>query len=192
MPSPNDNPIKITLEDLDQVTVSESKPEALVPVTGENKYGSIKTTEEPIASSQERASILLQGWFYLGIAGLVGALIGWGVCEPAFVDGGGHVQRWGNVWLIPIMVAMLCLSFGIAESVVERSAKKAAQRAAMSLPLGIIFGFILSAVANLIYMIGVSISVQAGAASEKNPRCGLRVLLAGWFSASPAARFTAL
>jgi hypothetical protein len=169
MPSQNDNPIKITLEDLEQVTVSESKPETQLAVSGENKYGSIKSTEEPLATGQERGSLLLQGWFYLGLAGLVGALIGWGICEPAFVDGQAGAQRWGNVWLIPILVAMLCVCFGVAESVVERSAKKAAQRAAMSLPLGVIFGFILSVIANVIYTIGISISVQAGAASNKNP-----------------------
>lgn len=169
MPNPSDNPIKITLEDLEKVTVAEPKPEALVPLAGESKYGSIKATEEPLAASQERGSLLLQGWFYLGLAGLAGALIGWGICEPAFVDGPSSAQRWGNVWLIPILVALLCLSFGIAESVVERSAKKAAQRAALSLPLGIIFGFILSVIANVIYTIGISISVQAGAATARNP-----------------------
>jgi len=168
MPSRDDNPIKITLEDLEQVSVEERKPEALAPVSGENKYGSIKATDEPVVGEQERGSILLQGWFYLGLSGLLGALVGWGICEPAFVDM-RNAHRWGNLWMIPLMVATLCVAFGVAESVVERSAAKAARRAALALPLGIIFGFIVDIFANIVYMIGVTISVEAGAATEKNP-----------------------
>jgi hypothetical protein len=168
MSNQGDNPIKITLEDLEQVNVGESKAEAPAIASGTPNYGSIKATEEPVTTSQERGSILLQGWFYLGLAGLAGALLGWGICEPAFVDGPG-AHRWGNTWLIPIMVSLLCVAFGVAESVVERSRAKAAQRAALSLPLGMIFGFILSIIANVIYTIGVSISLQAGATTERNP-----------------------
>jgi Inner membrane component of T3SS, cytoplasmic domain len=124
--------------------------------------------DEPVVGEQERGSILLQGWFYLGLSGLLGALVGWGICEPAFVDM-RSANRWGNIWMIPVMVAMLCVAFGVAESVVERSAAKAAQRAAMALPLGVIFGFIVDVLANIVYTIGVAISVQAGAATERNP-----------------------
>jgi Inner membrane component of T3SS, cytoplasmic domain len=179
MPNPSENPIKITLEDLEHVTVAETKLELTAAVAGENKYGSIKAAEESLATGQERGSILLQGWFYLGASGLVAALIGWGICEPWFVDGPSNVERWGNIALIPVLVATLCVAFGVAESVVERSAKKAVQRAALALPLGAIFGFILSFLANIVYSIGIMISVQAGAASEKNPALWIARAL-GW------------
>jgi hypothetical protein len=179
MPNPSENPIKITLEDLERVEVAEKKPEAPAPLPGESKYGSIKAAEEPLATGQDRGSIFLQGWFYLGASGLIGALVGWGICEPAFVDGPRQAERWGNIWLIPILVATLCLAFGVAESVVERSGKKAAQRAALSLPLGIVFGFILSIFANVVYGIGVMISVEAGAATNKNPAIWISRAL-GW------------
>ena len=149
------------------------------PIAGETKYGSIKAAEEPLASGQERGSILLQGWFYLGASGLVAALIGWGICEPWFVDGQTHAERWGNLALIPVLVATLCVAFGVAESVVERSAKKAVQRAALALPLGAVFGFILSVLANIVYTIGLMISVQAGAATNKNPATWIARAL-GW------------
>jgi hypothetical protein len=168
MPSRDDNPIKITLEDLEQVSVEERKPEAPAVVSGESKYGSIKATDEPVVGEQERGSILLQAWFYLGLSGLLGALVGWGICEPGFVDK-VNAHRWGNMWMIPLLIATLCVAFGVAESVVERSAAKAAQRAGLALPLGIIFGFIVDVIANIVYTIGVSLSLQAGAASERNP-----------------------
>jgi hypothetical protein len=169
VPSNDNEPIKITLEDLQGISIGENQEEAPAEAAGERKYGSIKTVgEDPSIATPERGSILLQGWFYLGLAGLLGALAGWGICEPAFVDGAG-AHRWGNTWIIPVMVSMLCLAFGIAESVVERSTGKAAQRAALSLPLGIVFGFIVSVIANVVFAVGVSISVQAGATTERNP-----------------------
>jgi hypothetical protein len=169
VPSNDNEPIKITLEDLQSVSIEENKVTAPEEAPGERKYGSIKTTgEDPSIAAKKRGSILLQAWFYLGLAGLLGALAGWGICEPGFVDGGA-AHRWGNTWIIPVLVSMLCLAFGVAESVVERSPGKAAQRAALSLPLGVIFGFIVSVIANLIYAVGVSMSVQAGATTEKNP-----------------------
>lgn len=179
MSNPSENPIKITLEDLERVTVTEATPELSAPVTGENKYGSIKAAEEPLAAGQERGSIFLQGWFYLGASGLVAALIGWGICEPWFVDGHSGAERWGNVALIPVLVATLCVAFGVAESVVERSAKKAVQRAGLALPLGAIFGFILGFLANIVYTLGIMVSVQAGAASNKNPALWIARAL-GW------------
>ncbi len=179
MPNPSENPIKITLEDLEHVTIAESKPELMGSVAGENRYGSIKSAEEPLATGQERGSILLQGWFYLGASGLVAALIGWAICEPFFVDGPSSAERWGNIALIPVLVAALCVAFGVAESVVERSAKKAIQRAALALPLGAVFGFILSFLANIVYSIGIMISVQAGAATIKNPALWIARAL-GW------------
>jgi hypothetical protein len=179
MPNPSEDPIKITLEDLEQVTIPEAKPELAAPITGENKYGSIKAGEEPLATGQERGSILLQGWFYLGASGLVAALIGWGICEPWFVDGPSNAGRWGNIALIPVLVATLCVAFGVAESVVERSAKKAVQRAALALPLGAIFGFILGFLANIVYSIGLMVSIQAGAATNKNPATWIARAL-GW------------
>ncbi len=170
----NDNKqgIKITLEDLASVTVPDAAAApALAPKTAEGGgkvYGSINTGAEGAAPMEEtRGSLYLQGWFYLGGAGLVGAFTGWAVCEHAFVDGQGH--RWGNLWMLPLMVTFMCLGFAIAESLVERSTKKALLRGAMALPLGIVFGFIFDFIANLIYGIGLNFAFQAGVQSYRNP-----------------------
>jgi hypothetical protein len=169
VPNSDNNPIKITLDDLQNVATPETGAEAVAGAPSERNYGSINTIGDDIAvAAPERGSILLQGWFYLGAAGIIGALIGWAICEPAFIDGrGGH--RWGNTWLVPMIVAFLCVAFAVAESVVERSLGKALQRAALAFPLGIVFGFILGVVADVIFAIGVSISAQAGVTSERSP-----------------------
>src|SRR5271165_261983 len=169
VPTSDDKPIKITLDDLQNVATPEAtNVEASSPAPGQRNYGSINTVGEDLAATaQDRGSILLQGWFYLGAAGVIGALVGWGICEPAFVDGRAH--RWGNTWLVPMIVAFLCVAFGVAESVVERSLNKALQRAALAFPLGIIFGFILLVVADVIFAIGLSVSAEAGVTSERSP-----------------------
>ena len=166
-PDNNDKTIRITLDDLANV----SAPEALAPVAqpaGSKVYGSINEPADPqTQTADNKGSILLQGWFYLGVAGLIGALIGWGICEPRFVDGPGG--RWGNLLIIPMIVGLLCVGFGIAESIVERSAKKALIRGAICLPLGAVLGFIFEFIANIIYTIGISICVELGAQTSRNP-----------------------
>src|SRR5271167_1005308 len=92
VPNSDNNPIKITLDDLQNVATPETtNVDASSPAPGQRNYGSINTVVDDVTGpAQDRGSILLQGWFYLGAAGIIGALIGWGICEPAFVDGRAH------------------------------------------------------------------------------------------------------
>ena len=168
-----DKAIKITLDDLANVSLPDAT--ALMPAAqtagGAKVYGSINEASDPHTQvAEEKGSFLLQAWFYLGAAGLLGAMIGWGICEPRFVDSmDGGARRWGNLFIIPLIVALLCVGFGIAESIVERSPKKALIRGGICLPLGIVFGFVFEFVANLIYMIGMSICAELGAQTARNP-----------------------
>jgi hypothetical protein len=172
---PRDEPqaIKITLEDLKSIsapgTLDAPDAKAATLATDSAKsYGNIATaSDESPVSSDTRPSIFLQAWFYLGIAGLIGALTAWGICEPAFLDGQGH--RWGNTWMLPSIVTLLCVSFGLAESIVERSGKKAAYRTALAFPLGIIFGFVVDYMANVVFNVGLGIAASLGVRSYHNP-----------------------
>ena len=81
MPNPSDREaIKITAEDLASVAIPQSavvSPGAQSP--GAKVYGTInEAAEQFVTVPAERGSILLQGWFYLGLAGLLGALAGMG------------------------------------------------------------------------------------------------------------------
>jgi FHA domain len=170
MPSPSDrNPIRITAEDLASVAIPESAvsiPNA--PSSGAKVYGTINETAEQFVSvPTERGSILLQGWFYLGLAGMLGASVGWAISEPGFVDGPGH--RWGNLILIPVIITAMCIAFGISESAVERSPRKALLRGALALPLGLIMGFIFDIMANTMYTMLLRLCYEAGAQTYKNP-----------------------
>lgn len=171
MTSSNDKEgIKITLEDLANVAVSE--PQA-APVTtgpsGVRSYGTVtEAAEQGPALPEERGSILLQGWFYLGIAGTLGALAGWGIAEPGFIDAPG-TRSWGEIVMVPLIIALMSFGFAIAESTVERSVRKALLRGLLSLPLGLVLGFVFSFVANVIYAIGIQFCFEAGAQSQGNP-----------------------
>jgi hypothetical protein len=166
----NKEPLRITAEDLATVTL----PEPVIPGTtqpvqsGGKSYGSIAdaSDQSPLVA-EESGSILLKGWFYLGAAGFLGALAGWAICEPWFVDGAGH--RWGNVVIMPMIVMLMCVGFGVSESLVERSAKKALLRGLMALPLGIGLGFVFDFIAELIYLFARNIVVAMGVESFRNP-----------------------
>jgi hypothetical protein len=165
----NQDAIKITLDDLAKVQVDEARSGPILPaVAGTRSYGSITdAAEHAPVTAEERGSILLQGWFYLGVSGLFGALAGWAIAEPGFVD--GEHERWGNLWLVPIILTLMCLGFGIAESIVERSAKKAFLRGVLALPLGIVLGFVFYFLGNLIFATLLRIIFDLGAGSYKNP-----------------------
>jgi len=170
-PESKDKAIKITLDDLANISLPD--PSASVPVqsaVGARVYGSVNQAGEAQAHiAEEKGSILLQAWFYLGLAGLLGALTGWGICERRFIDDerGGHA--WGNWLVIPLIVAMLCVGFGIAESIVERSPKKALLRGLLCLPLGLVMGFIFDFMANMIFGIGLAIVHEMGVQTYRNP-----------------------
>ncbi len=169
--SRKEEPLKITSEELARVVLPEDSPApvAASETPGVKSYGTITdAADKAPAITEERGSLLLQGWFYLGAAGLLGAVLGWGLCEPGFVDPpGGH--RWGNILMIPVIITLMCIGFGIAESLVERSLRKALLRGLLALPLGIVLGFIFEFIANIIYNIGLAICAEAGVQSYRNP-----------------------
>ncbi|MCL2659140.1 MAG: FHA domain-containing protein [Acidobacteriaceae bacterium] len=162
--------IRITAEDLADVQVAAATPQPFKPADPEGRsYGSITDASgtDPVTESS-KGSILLQGWFYLGAAGLIGSLAGWAICEPGFVDGQGGFH-WGNFFIVPVVVAIMTLGFGIAESLVERSAQKALIRTALALPLGGVLGFVFYWIANFVFAVGVTICSQLGVTTYRNP-----------------------
>ena len=172
MPNPSEKePIKITLDDLANISIPETS--VVSPVsssTGAKSYGTIAAAAEQfVPVSEERGSILLQGWFYLGLAGLLGALAGWAICEPGFVDGGGRMQHWGNIVMVPFILMLMCVGFGVAESTVERSLQKALLRGVLALPLGLVLGFVFYFMANMIYNVALGLCYEAGVQSFRNP-----------------------
>jgi Inner membrane component of T3SS, cytoplasmic domain len=173
MANTDDKPaLKITLEDLAKVSLPQqvtAGSSAATAIGAARQYGNISTPGADAAAviDEGKSNILLQGWFYLGVAGLLGALAGWGICEPAFADGEGH--RWGNLWIMPVVLTLMCLGFGAAESLVERSFRKAMWRGLLVLLVGVVFGFVFDFVAELVYQIALRICYELGVRTHTNP-----------------------
>ncbi|MDP9340321.1 MAG: FHA domain-containing protein [Acidobacteriota bacterium] len=171
MPLENPNqPIKITLDDLASVETPVLAPPGTEAKPGQARvYGNVGDSAElQVQTPEERGSIFLQAWFYLGFAGLLGAFLGWAICEHAFTDGNTG-PRWGNFVIIPMVITSECVGFAIAESIVERSARKAIIRGLLALPLGVVLAFAFDIGAEAIFAIGVNIVAAAGVQSSHNP-----------------------
>src|ERR1700704_4104729 len=111
MANGDDKPaLKITLEDLASVELPAPAPAGnMLPIAaGARQYGNIAASADgPALAAEEKGHIFLQGWFYLGLAGLLGALVGWGICEPFFVD--AHTEmHWGNFLILPLVITFTC------------------------------------------------------------------------------------
>jgi MFS family permease len=165
--------IKITAEDLAKVGTSAMASQPIpAPATqepGGKRYGNIHSQiETATGEEQKERNVFLEAWFYLGAAGLVGAVIGWAICEPAFFDA-PTAHSWGNTWILPSIITFMCLAFGLAESISEHSWRKALYRAGMALPLGFLLGFFFDFMANIFYGVMINIGVSLGAHSFHNP-----------------------
>jgi type III secretion system (T3SS) inner membrane Yop/YscD-like protein len=158
--------LRVTLDEVERVARADISPLPQQPSPAAKSYGNIAQPADPVLA-QENGSIFLQAWFYLGSAGLVGSLLGWGLAERGFVD--GERDRWGNTWMVPMIVTLMCVGFAVAESLIERSGKKVLTRGALSLPLGIAFGFVFDAIANTFYALALAICSAAGAQTFHNP-----------------------
>jgi Inner membrane component of T3SS, cytoplasmic domain len=159
--------LRVSLDELSAVETEALSLQLTEQSPGAKSYGSIHEPAAPEIAAQEKGSFFLKGWVYLGLAGFAGAMLGWGIAEPGFVDASG--RHWGNIWLIPLIVTLMSSGFAIAESIVERSARKAVIRVAISLPLGIVLAFVLDVIANVIYNLGLGICRAAGVQSFHNP-----------------------
>ena len=162
--------IKITAEDLASITVQAPEPAVAPSAAGKPKvYGNIhgEPTTAPDVPEQ-KGSIFLKAWVYLGLAGFFGAFIAWGICEPFFTDGEGG-SHWGNVLIVPLVVTLMCMFLSIAESIVERSAKRALLRGGLALVVGLVFGFVFYGIANVVFAIGLGIVQNMGLLNQHNP-----------------------
>ncbi|HEX9256457.1 MAG TPA: FHA domain-containing protein [Candidatus Angelobacter sp.] len=172
MANSDDKPtLKITLEDLAAVELPAQAPAGnMTAAAGAKQYGNIAAPADgPAMATEEKGHIFLKGWFYLGLAGLVGSLAGWAICEPFFSDNPQSRGGWAEIVMLPLIVMFTCLGLGVAESIVERSAKKAVIRGLLALALGLVFGFIFDRFANIIFFIGRQIIASLGVQTYKNP-----------------------
>jgi hypothetical protein len=156
--------IRITNDDLE--LAAQSRHAAGDSSAETPGYGSV-APEPALLLEESKGNFFLKGWVYLGLAGFVGAIAAWAICEPRFVDDGP--QLWGNYLLIPLMLTLMCVGFGSAEGIVERTPKRAVLRGLASLGLGMVLGFVFNFIANLIFNVGLAILSGMGGFTSRSP-----------------------
>jgi len=151
--------IRITWDDIDKAESSISDTSS----TEEKRtWGTISENQFLEASKETTGgSILLKGWFYLGLAGLIGAFLAWIICEPSFDD--RYKGGWSSTMIIPLMTILICISLGTIESVVERSWKKAIKRGISSCGLGLVLGYLFAIFAGLLFIVFGVLLINLGA-----------------------------
>ncbi len=169
-------PLKITYEDLSRLDDaanprSDADGDTATPEAPAKRYGNIRDAVAPAVDGPvARGSILLKSWFYLGAAGLFGALVGWALIEPVYVDGPEKgAWAWLGSLMIPSVVAFCCLGCAIAESLVERSWRRALVRGGLAFCLGIPLGFLFSFIASILYNLLLGIASMGGEITPEMP-----------------------
>ena len=128
---------KIVITTSDVARVRDVPRPASAPITPTNASGSrdwgtvhgAQGSNSGVASSS--GNPFYKSWVYLPLAGLLGTLIGWAVCEPFFFDKGP--EGFGNWALFTLSVALMCVAFASAEAIVERNPLKALIRVGIAL-----------------------------------------------------------
>lgn len=146
----DENKIVITLDDVNNAASPPHPSPALASAGVTREWGTVASPGAGIPGHlgvAQKGNFFLQGWVYLGLAGLLGAFLAWAICEPNFVERG---EGWGTIFMFPMMIALVCTGLGLAESLVERSTQKAIIRGTMALILGLVFGIIFQYMGNTI------------------------------------------
>jgi Inner membrane component of T3SS, cytoplasmic domain len=103
-------------------------------------------------------------WFYLSLAGGLGAFTAWACLEPFFAEG-ANVRNDGASGLLsflmfPAVVAGVGLFIGAAEGVMCRNPRRALVSAVVGLGIGFAGGVVATFIANIIFFIMIRIAIE--------------------------------
>jgi Inner membrane component of T3SS, cytoplasmic domain len=114
--------------------------------------------------------VFYSSYFYLSLAGGLGAFAAWMMLEPFFDDTGIGDQKvqWAAVLMFPMVMGFVGLFLGAAEGIICRNLQRATICAAVGLGIGFAGGFVAWFLAGIIFLMMSVIAVQFW----KNPREG--------------------
>jgi hypothetical protein len=116
-------------------------------------YGSVDTFS---ASAETGGPIWLKSWFYLGLAGLVGAFLAWAICEPTFSDE-TDTLTFGSAFMFPMMAVFMSVGFASADSAISQAWGEFIKKFLLAVFVGGILAFIAEMLAGLIMVQGVKV-----------------------------------
>jgi FHA domain len=106
--------------------------------------------------------VFYSSYFYLSLAGGLGAFVAWMLLEPFFDDDliGRQQFQWAAVLMFPTVMGFVGLFLGAAEGIICRNLPRAAICAAVGLGIGFGGGFIAWILAEIIYLVMAAIALQ--------------------------------
>lgn len=135
-----------------QVTLSDLTSERVDEYVEAQRY--LRREVGEIEQQSFITRIVYANWFYLALAGLGGALLGWGMIEPFFDDfvaDDDPVQLAASLLIFPTVAAMVGLFLGGAEGAICRNGPRAVKNAAVGVGVGFLGGLILWIPASIVY-----------------------------------------
>jgi hypothetical protein len=103
-------------------------------------------------------------WFYLSLAGGLGALVAWAVLEPFFVEGNERQAGDGievvNILMFPTIVGCIGLFLGAAEGIMCRNPRRALISAVVGTGIGFVGGLLSILVGGCIMFISGSLAFR--------------------------------
>ena len=110
--------------------------------------------------------VLYSSYFYLSMAGGLGALVAWMILEPFFVDndaqaGGPEKFQWVNFLLFPTVAGSIGMFLGAAEGIICRNPTRSLLCASVGLGIGFLGGLLALIAASILFAISVGLSLAA-------------------------------
>lgn len=108
---------------------------------------------------------LYSSYFYLSLAGGLGAMVAWMLIEP-FISESEHSSLWALLLLFPAVAAMSGLFIGAAEGIMCRNIERALICGSVSLAVGLLGGALALIPTGIVYTIMRSISSSVSGHSD--------------------------
>lgn len=168
-----ENKIRITYEDLNHPDVDKTLARYSEESTSRRGSGI------PV-SEFEKVSLIHKSWFYLMIAGSLGALIAWGFVEPLLNDFDDNFDQYAML-LIFSVGGMISLMIGCTEGILARNFSRAIKTGFIGFLIGLIGAFasmiVVGITATIIAPMGVAIIGEEAAADPINHFSGFVFLI---------------
>ncbi|HEX9901690.1 MAG TPA: FHA domain-containing protein [Acidobacteriota bacterium] len=168
--------IRITYEELKDPRVDE----VLARQTEESAW---RAGAPAVAAGPAKTGFIHRNWFYLMMAGLIGAFIAWSIVEPFFKDEDIiNNKQAGIAFLMLISVGgMAGLMIGAAEGILARNYSRAARSGLIGLGIGVGGGLASAIIAGLVMMlvalVGVAIVGEQAASDPAHHFSGFLLLM---------------
>lgn len=154
------NPIR-----LDENDLFSPKVEAFLEEQAALRRAVPEAVQQPLV-----LRILYSSYFYLSLAGAIGAFLAWMLLEPHLHEGTAREERSSIPWLLlfPTVAAGVGLLIGAAEGLVIRNFPRALLSASVGLGIGFVGGLIALFPAGIVFAITIQMVLGVGGVPGEN------------------------